>query len=73
MPNLYELKKSILERQAELAALNDAFLLEKARAKAAQALAMAEKAAQAARDMESVMEMRAQKRAERLRAALENL
>ena len=69
----YEMKKIILERQAELAALQDEYALARAREKAAYALAMAEKAAQAARDMESVIETRARKRAERLKAALANL
>ena len=69
----YELKKIILEKQAELAALQDEYALARAREKAAYAQAVAEKAAQAARDMENVMETRARKRAERLRAALANL
>lgn len=73
MPNLYEMKKRILEMQEELAALNDAYTLERARAKAAHAQAMAEKAAQEARDMENVLKSRARKRAQRLQAALENI
>lgn len=73
MLDSYAMKKSILEKQAELAALQDEYALARAREKAAQALALAEKAAQAARDMENVMETRARKRAERLRAALANL
>lgn len=69
----FELKRIILEKQAELAALQDEYALARAREKAAYARALAEKAAQAARDMENVMETRARKRAERLRASLENL
>jgi hypothetical protein len=73
MPNIYELKKSILERQAELEAMQDAYALARARQKAAYAQEKAAQAAQAAQDMENVIRTRARKRAERLRAALENL
>ena len=73
MPNLYELKKSILERQAELEAMQDAYALARARQKAAYAQEKAAQAAQAAQDMENVIKTRARKRAERLQHALENL
>lgn len=73
MIDAYELKKRILKHQAELAALQDEYALARAKEKAAYALAMAEKAAERARDMENVMKTRAAKRAERLRMALENL
>lgn len=69
----YELKRIVLERQAELAALQDEYALARAKEKAAYALAMAEKAAERARDMERMIKTRAEKRAERLRMALENL
>lgn len=71
--NVYELKKAILEKQAELEAMQDMHALARALQKAAYAQEKAAQAAQAAKDMENVIKTRAKKRTERLKAALENL
>lgn len=69
MQNSWEIKETIERMQAALADLQDEYALAKAREKAAHAQAMAEKAAQAARDMENVIATRKRKRTERLKAA----
>ena len=69
MQNSWEIKETIERMQAALADLQDEYALARAREKAAYAQAMAEKAAQAARDMENVIATRKRKHAERLKAA----
>ena len=69
----WEIKEEIERMKAALADLQDDYALARAREKAAYAEGMANKAAQAARDMESVVETRKRKRAQKLQAALENL
>ena len=69
MRSSYEIKETLEKMQAALADLQDEYALARAREKAAYAQAMAEKAAQAARDMEGMIATRKRKRAEKLKAA----
>lgn len=66
----WEIRETILQMQAVLADLRDEYALARAREKAAYMQDMAEKAAQAARDMEGVIKTRKHKR-ERRRIAEE--
>lgn len=66
----WEIRETILQMQAVLADLRDEYALAKARERAAYMQDMAEKAAQAARDMEGVIKTRKHKR-ERRRIAEE--
>ena len=65
----WEIKEEILRLQAVLADLQDEYALARAKEKAAYAAGMAEKAAQAARDMENVIATRKRKRAAKREAA----
>ncbi len=66
----YEIKEAIERMQAALADLQDEYAIAKAYEKAAYAQAMAEKAAQEARDTESRIKTRKRKREERREALL---
>lgn len=61
----WEIRETILQMQAVLAELQDEYRLAKARERAAYMQDMAEKAAQAARDMEGVIATRKHKREKR--------
>lgn len=61
----WEIRETILQMQAVLAELQDEYRLAKARERAAYMQDMAEKAAQAARDMEGVIKTRKHKRDKR--------
>ena len=61
----WEIKETIIQMQAVLADLQDEYRLAKARERAAYMQEQAEKAAQAARDMEGVMMTRKHKREKR--------
>lgn len=61
----WEIRETILQMQAVLAELQDEYRLAKARERAAYMQDMAEKAAQAARDMEGVIATRKHKRERR--------
>lgn len=70
MRSSYEIKETIERMQSALDELRDDYLLARAQEKAAYAQAMAEKAAQEARDMENRVRTRKRKREERREAFL---